>query len=376
MELEETGGDVPKDPLAPWTVEYHSLLVQHLGHIDRVVGGMARRHQLSAPDTEELTSVVRYKLIDKDFAILKKFQGRSSIATYLTVVVERLCLDFFNERWGKWRPSSTALKSGATAIQLEQLAARDGLTFDEAVNTLQINQGVAESREELLAIFVQLPVHAIKRLAGEEELALVAARGGASDPAFDLPEEYALAARIESVLTGGIAALGARDRLLIKLHYLDALSVASIARMLDVEARPLYNHLEDIKRQLRGHLRKAGVDEVQVNRIVGHSAVTLGRIFRDGDDARPENGGLPPSKEWMQTRSRVQGLTTGSPEEAAGPTSEALAAYIDRGVEAEERAQLEAHPADCDDCRRLIAHVLESDDGTDDEQVGKGRLLA
>ena len=114
-------------------MEYHSLLVEHLGHIDRVVGGMARRHQLSAPDKEELTSVVRYKLIDKDFAILKKFQGRSSITTYLTVVVERLCLDFFNERWGKWRPSAAALKIGRVAVQLEQLVARDGFTFADVV---------------------------------------------------------------------------------------------------------------------------------------------------------------------------------------------------------------------------------------------------
>ena len=177
-----------KHPVTP--VEYHSLLVQHLGHIDRVVGGMARRRQLSAPDTEELTSVVRYKLIDKDFAILKKFQGRSSITTYLTIVVERLCLDFFNEQWGKWRPSAAALKIGRIGIQLEQLIARDGLTFDEAVNTLQINYGISETRENLLGIYVQLPIRTVRRLAGEEALALMAARGGASDPAFELPEEY------------------------------------------------------------------------------------------------------------------------------------------------------------------------------------------
>jgi RNA polymerase sigma factor (sigma-70 family) len=238
---------------------------------------------------------VRYKLIDRDFAILKKFQGRSSITTYLTVVVERLCLDFFNERWGKWRPSSAALKLGATAIQLEQLIARDGLSFDEAVNTLQINRGISESREELLGLFVQLPIRTVRRLAGEEELALVAARGGASDPAFDLPEEYALAVRIETALAEGVAALATRDRLLIKMHYLDGLPVTSIARLLDLEARPLYNHIEDIKRRLRAHLRKSGVDESHVNRIVGHAALTLGRMFGDSDDSPPENGGTRPS---------------------------------------------------------------------------------
>ena len=278
-------------------MEFHSLLVQHLGHIDRVVGGVARRHQLSAPDTEELTSVVRYKLIDKDFAILKKFQGRSSITTYLTVVVERLCLDFFNEQWGKWRPSSAAVKIGRVGIHLEQLIARDGLTFDEAVNTLQINHGVSETREDLLGIYVQLPIRTVRRLAGEEELALVASRGGASDPAFELPEEYALAVRIETVLTEAIARLPHRDRMLVKLHYLDGYSVASIARHLKVEARPLYNHLEDTKRQLNAELRKAGIDESQVNRVVGHPAVTLGRMFKEGDELPPENHSMRPSKE-------------------------------------------------------------------------------
>jgi RNA polymerase sigma factor (sigma-70 family) len=260
-------------------VEHHSLLVEHLGHIDRVVGGVARRHQLSAADTEELTSVVRFKLIEKDFAILKKFQGRSALTTYLTVVIERLCLDFFNEEWGKWRPSSAALRMGGSAIQLERLIARDGLTFEEAVSTLQINHRVPESREALLAMYVRLPFRTVRRHAGEEELALVAGHGGAPDPAFDFQDEYALAARIETHLRAGVAMLTPRDRLLIKMHYLDGLSIASIARFFGVEARPLYNHLEDIKRQLRTHLRQAGIDESQVNRIVGHAAVTLGRMF-------------------------------------------------------------------------------------------------
>ena len=161
-----------------------------------------------------MTSVVRYKLLDRDFAILRKFQGRSAMTTYLTVVVERLCLDFFNERWGKWRPSSAARRHGATALLLEQLIVRDGLTFDEAVNTLQINHGIADSRESLLSIYVQLPMRTVRRFAGEEELALVASRGGAADPAFELPEEYELAARIETLLQEAIAGLPTRDRLI------------------------------------------------------------------------------------------------------------------------------------------------------------------
>ena len=78
----------------------------------------------------------------------------------------------------------------------------------------------------------------------------------------------------------------------------------------------------------------------------------------------------------METGSRVPGRNQGPPQEVACPSSEALAAYFDWGVGAEERAQIEAHLADCDECRLLFAHVLESHDGPDETQVGPARLLA
>ena len=276
-------------------MEYQSLLVQHLGHIDRVAHGVARRHQLSATDTEELTSVVRFKLIDKDFAILRKFQGRSAITTYLTIVVERLCLDFFNERWGKWRPSSAARRLGGTAILLEQMVGRDGLTFDEAVNTLQINYGIAESREALLSILVQLPMRAVRRFAGEEELAVVASRGGAADTAFDLPEDHALAARIDTVLKAGVQTVSSRDRLLLRLRYQESMSVANIARLLNIEPRPLYNRLAEIERELKRHLSRNGIDQSQVSRVIGHPAVALGGLLEQLASDDPQNDGLRPS---------------------------------------------------------------------------------
>ena len=276
-------------------MEFQTLLVQHLGHIDRMVHAVARRHQLTVADTEELTSVVRFKLIDKDFAILRKFEGRSAITTYLTVVVERLCLDFFNERWGKWRPSAAARRLGGSAILLEQLIGRDGLTFDEAVHTMQINHGIADSRESLLAVLVQLPTRVVRRFAGGEELALVASRGGVADAAFDLPEEHALAARIDAALEECVALLSPRDRLLLRLRFQEDQSVASIARLLAVEPRPLYNRLAEISRELRGRLGSAGIDQAQVNRVIGHPAVALSRMLAHLTADRPQTDGLGPS---------------------------------------------------------------------------------
>jgi len=47
-------------------------------------------------------------------ALLAKFEGRSSLRTFLTVVIQRLFLDHRISAWGKWRPSAEARRGGST----------------------------------------------------------------------------------------------------------------------------------------------------------------------------------------------------------------------------------------------------------------------
>ncbi len=108
-------------------MDYQKLLLQHLDIVDRVLKYVARRHHLSAAETDEFASLVHFRLVDRNFAILRKFQGRSHLATYLTTVVERLYLDFCIARWGKWRPSAAARRLGQVAEMLERFLGRDGM---------------------------------------------------------------------------------------------------------------------------------------------------------------------------------------------------------------------------------------------------------
>jgi len=66
-----------------------------------------------------------------DSAILRQFQMRSSLRTYLTVVICRLFLDERIARFGKWRPSRKAVRVGSTAVLFERLTMRDGLIFED-----------------------------------------------------------------------------------------------------------------------------------------------------------------------------------------------------------------------------------------------------
>ena len=117
------------------SVDYEALLVAHLPLIDSVVRAVAHRYWLSADETDDLGGDIRLKLVENDHDVLRKFEGRSSLRTYLMTVVLRHVLDQRNARWGKWRPSVLARQLGPIAILLDQLLTRDGLSFDEAVET-------------------------------------------------------------------------------------------------------------------------------------------------------------------------------------------------------------------------------------------------
>ena len=276
-------------------MDYQKTFVEQLGLIDRVVQFIARRHHLSASDTEEFTSTVHLKLIEKNFAILQKFEQRSNLATYLTTVVERLYLDFCISRWGKWRPSAAARRKGVVAVELERLMARDGLTFTEAVGILHTNHRVTESREELLAILESLPVRPVRKFAGEEELALVASGGGADDVAFSEIDDKGLVERVEKGLAIAIGRLTAREQLLLKMHFVEELPIAQIGRALGEEPKPLYRRMLQIMTTLKEELARQGIDHTLVTRVIGHPGLVLGAIFAHQPDQRGETGEARPS---------------------------------------------------------------------------------
>jgi RNA polymerase sigma-70 factor (ECF subfamily) len=49
-----------------------------------------RSIRLSSADREDLAAEVFFAIVDQDFAVLRRFAGRSSLATYLTVIARRV----------------------------------------------------------------------------------------------------------------------------------------------------------------------------------------------------------------------------------------------------------------------------------------------
>jgi len=269
-----------RDPIiASESVDYERLVVDNLPLVDSVVRLIARRHRLSADEADELAGAVRLKLVEKDYEVLRKFEGRSHLRTYLVTVVERHFLDDRNSRWGKWRPSSMARRLGPIAMLLDQLLTRDHLPFEAAAEAVTARHGTSASRDHLHAIMLQLPARSSRHFVGEEELEhLPAPTAGEADGIESLERERS-GDRIERALGNVLARLSDEDRLIVKMRFCDNVKLARIAELLGQPPKPFYRRVEDLMRVLRQELEALGVDRDEVAAILEHPAVGVGDVF-------------------------------------------------------------------------------------------------
>lgn len=260
-------------------MNYQRLLLDHLDLIEQIVRTAGRRRHLSTVEQDDFAGFVRLRLVEDDYAILRKFRGRSSIWTYLAAVVERLSLDFCAERWGRWRPSSMAERLGPVAVVLERLVNRDGHTIDEAMEIARTNLGVGLGSTELRALWDRLPARSRTAEVGEEAAAGLRAPD-ASDERVERAAHQQDLDRLHAVLTAAFAALAAQDRLLIALRFDHDLSAADIARTVNSSVPTVHRRIERSLKHLRRSLSAAGFDPGRVSALIGHSTVALSPLLR------------------------------------------------------------------------------------------------
>jgi RNA polymerase sigma factor (sigma-70 family) len=234
------------------------LFLAHLSLIERLVEWHSRRCHFRREEAEDFASLVKLKLIDDNYRVLRQFQNRSKFETYLTVVVQRFLLDHLNHLWGKRRPSTEASRMGEPGEALEQLL-REGRSFDEAVEILPARLGREISRAEIEAIADRLPPpRAARRMEGEEQLAGLPAQDGSPEEHLRQKERAEILGRARAVMKRAIAQLPQEDRAIAKM--IGECKTVEIARALNMEAKPLYARVARILKTLREAMEKEGVD--------------------------------------------------------------------------------------------------------------------
>lgn len=233
------------------------VFAAELALIERVIRWVCARRFLTGAEAEDFASTVKLRLIENDYEILARFEGRSSLKTYVTAVINRLYLDYQNQRHGKWRPSAQARRLGPAALRLECLLYRDGLTLDEARGVLQASAGVSESPEAIYEISLQLPVRRRRGSVPSPDREPADSADGFSE--MEQAERRGLAEKTFLTLRHALRRLPARDRIVLRLHVESGLSVADVARALGEDQRALYRRRDAIYHQLRLDLEGHGI---------------------------------------------------------------------------------------------------------------------
>lgn len=249
-------------------MDYARFLEDHLAEVNRVVRAIAVTGHLSPADADDFRGEALVHLMADDYRVLRAFEGRSSLITYLNVVLRRLWQDRCARRWGRWRPSAEARRLGPAAMRLEGLVQRDGLSLDEAIATMQ-TAGDVDVRA-LRAQWRRLPARPRRRRVGDETL------GDIADTRLDVAAGLDLkagAAALSSALRRATRALSVEDRALLRLCFVDGASMADAARSLRLRQVVIYPRFSRLLRRLRTSLEADGLHAPQV---MAHLGATTG----------------------------------------------------------------------------------------------------
>ncbi|MDQ3283915.1 MAG: sigma-70 family RNA polymerase sigma factor, partial [Acidobacteriota bacterium] len=254
-------------------MEPRDILVANWSLVERAIDGVIRRARLYGADAADFRGAAYLALVEEDYEILRRYEGRASLATYLTIVAERLLCDMRTHQRGRWHASAEATRMGPAALVLEMLVRRDQRTLDEA---LPIVRGIDPelTREALESMLASLPERRPRPAAVPIE-AVAPERFVAREEA-DAPlvarELRQLSDRTSAVVRQTLAEFTAEERALLKMRFVAAMSVADISRMTRLPQRPLYRRFQELLGRLRKALRLAGISVHDVSDVLAAAA--------------------------------------------------------------------------------------------------------
>ncbi|HVE72531.1 MAG TPA: sigma-70 family RNA polymerase sigma factor [Thermoanaerobaculia bacterium] len=242
-----------------------SLYHHHLPSIERIANAIAHKKRLNPDDCTEFVQHVRVRLFDDNYAILRKFEGRSAITTYLTTVIGRLYNEWRDKLWGKWRPSAEARRLGDLAITLERMLTRDGLTYSEAVDTLTTRSGPHPSVAELEALYVRLPLRGPRPMrVSEDVLPDVVAVPADADDRVASGDCERTARRVAEIIDSVFDSFGPEDRLILRLRFWKSCTAREISEVVKIDPKKIFKRLEKLFKVLRRALETAGVSAADI----------------------------------------------------------------------------------------------------------------
>ncbi|HSY48629.1 MAG TPA: sigma-70 family RNA polymerase sigma factor [Thermoanaerobaculia bacterium] len=260
-------------------LDAEDLFLTNLSVIDRAIGYVCHHNRIDRDEGEEFGSYVKFKLIESNYAIIRKFEGRSSFGTYMTTVIQRMFFQYRVQMWGKWRPSAEAKRLGDKGIMVERLLTRDGFTHAEAASILTSGSNPVLTPAEIEAIYIRLPVRVPRPV-------LVASTENADiGPSVDMESELfhddrgEAARRTASTIDAAMALMDPEDQMILRMRFWAGRTIPEIARALGLDGKKLYKRISKLLCQLRLALEGQGIAGAEACELLNHSDHELSFAF-------------------------------------------------------------------------------------------------
>jgi RNA polymerase sigma factor (sigma-70 family) len=250
-------------------MDAQAIFVANLPLIERVADRVCRHWRLSGADAEDFASHVKLALIDDDYAILRKWEERSSLGGYLTVVVQRLLLDERARTWGRWHASAEATRMGRAAVLLEALIRRDGRSVDEAMPLVtSIDGSLTRADVEAMASRLRERTARPRIVAIDEEAERSVASSETAEATLLAYQSRELGAVAAEAIRRALASFTVEERMIIRFRFGTSMTPPKIAAALRLSLRTFYRRLDELILRLRRALIDAGVDGAAADSIV------------------------------------------------------------------------------------------------------------
>jgi RNA polymerase sigma factor for flagellar operon FliA len=248
--------------------ELETLFVENLPTIRRILSGLSRRQGMLIHDAEDFASWAIGRLMENDYAMLRKFRGDASLSTYLAAVLAGLAREYRVTHWGRWRPSAAARRAGTVGIRLETLIQRDGVSLAQAGQILRTTGVTTLSDRHLAGLAAHFPRRTRPKPIELQPSSIDAMAPDRSDAAIDQEESVAEIHSVRSALRNAMGTLASDELQLLRMHFADAMSIADIARGLAVPQKPLYRRMDRALAALRARLETNGVSREHVRSML------------------------------------------------------------------------------------------------------------
>ncbi len=228
--------------------------------IEDVIAFHSSRGRLASEEREDFHSWAICKLIENDYARIRKFEGRSSFRSFLSVIVGHLLVDYWASKGGRRRHSSSAQIFAPEGVWLERYLRR-GHTVSEAIQLVQSNHSSPLSGDELYHITIQLPLTRKRPTYVAESAGVQVGSVDASpERLIEAKGDDASRAQLEAVLEHALARLSSDERVFVRMRFEDGSRINEIAKAFHIPEKAFYRRFQGTLRRLRKALEAAGLD--------------------------------------------------------------------------------------------------------------------